>query len=560
MLRFAPAFAILVLLGPVVFGLLATLLPAFGFLPSLGGTEPTLDHFRQLIDYPGIGRSTALSLFSGLIATFIAFLIVVFFVSAWYGTRTFDRVQHIISPLLSVPHAAAAFGLAFLIAPSGFFMRMISPGLTGSTRPPDLLILNDPLGLSMMAGLVAKEIPFLLLVTLAALPQTRALQSSQLARSFGYGRVLGFLFSTWPNVYQQIRLAVFAVIAYATSVVDVAVILGPSAPPPLAVKLTQWMNDPEITLRFSASAGALLQLGVTIAAILIWILGEKLASYGVRRLRDRGVRGSRDGLVRITSISVISCAGLAIFAGLGILALWSFAGFWSFPNALPASVTLRNWERVLPSLSSPLTTTLLTGFVATIIAIIITLACLEREARTGRSGGSRALLFVYIPLIVPQVSFVFGLQIFFVSLGIDAIWPSLVLVHLIFVLPYVFLSLSDPWRAWDKRYGYISAGLGASLDRTFWKIRFPMLLKPILAASAVGFAVSIGQYLPTLLIGAGRWPTITTEAVALASGGDRRVIGVYAFMQMVLPFIGFALALFLPALLFRNRRDMRAGV
>ena len=49
-----------------------------------------------------------------------------------------------------------------------------------------------------------------------------------------------------------------------------------------------------------------------------------------------------------------------------------------------------------------------------------------------------------------------------------------------------------------------------------------------------------------------------TEAVALASGGDRRVIGVYAFVQMVLPFIGFALATLVPAILFRNRKDMKA--
>ncbi len=46
-----------------------------------------------------------------------------------------------------------------------------------------------------------------------------------------------------------------------------------------------------------------------------------------------------------------------------------------------------------------------------------------------------------------------------------------------------------------------------------------------LTALAVGFAVSIGQYLPTLLLGWGRVPTITTEAVALSSGGDRRIDG-----------------------------------
>ena len=86
-----------------------------------------------------------------------------------------------------------------------------------------------------------------------------------------------------------------------------------------------------------------------------------------------------------------------------------------------------------------------------------------------------------------------------------------------------------------------------------------MLLKPALVAMGVGFAVSIGQYLPTVLIGAGRLPTITTEAVSLASGGDRRVIGVYAFLQMALPFVGFALAAAIPAFLFRNRSAMRSN-
>ena len=84
------------------------------------------------------------------------------------------------------------------------------------------------------------------------------------------------------------------------------------------------------------------------------------------------------------------------------------------------------------------------------------------------------------------------------------------------------------------------------------------MLKPALVASAVGFAVSVGQYLPTVLIGAGRWPTITTEAVALASGGNRRIIGVYAFVQMLLPFVGFAMATLIPAFVFRNRSDMKA--
>ncbi|MEN0041303.1 MAG: ABC transporter permease subunit [Pseudomonadota bacterium] len=556
MLRLAPALALLVLLGPVACGLIATFLPAFGYLPSLGGNEFTTRHFHDVLQVGGMARSLSLSYFTGLATTLIAFVIVWLFVAGWYGTAMFSRMQHLISPLLSVPHAAAAFGLAFLIAPSGMLLRVLSPWATGFDRPPDWLLLQDPNGIALIAGLVVKEIPFLLLVTLAALPQTPAAQAARVAGSMGYGRIAGFTFATWPLVYRQIRLAVFAVIAFATSTVDVALVLGPATPPTLAVKLTQWMSDPDIALRFTACAGALLQLGVTMAAILTWIAGERIIAAVCTKLRNGGARFVRDATLRATGATLTGSAAFTVFAGLAMLALWSVSGFWSFPDALPGSYNLRSWSRTLPQLSGPLVTTLATGLIATAIAVVLTLACLEREARTGRTGGNRALLFIYIPLLIPQVAFVFGLQLFFLGLGWDASFPALVFVHLIFVLPYVFLALSDPWRAYDKRFVWLSAGLGQSPTRTFWRVRFPMLLKPVLVAAAVGLAVSIGQYLPTLLIGAGRWPTVTTEAVALASGGNRRVIGVMAFVQMVLPFIGFALAAAIPALLFRKRRGM----
>jgi putative thiamine transport system permease protein len=86
-----------------------------------------------------------------------------------------------------------------------------------------------------------------------------------------------------------------------------------------------------------------------------------------------------------------------------------------------------------------------------------------------------------------------------------------------------------------------------------------MMLRPVLTSLAVGLAVSVGQYLPTLLVGGGRVTTLTTEAVALSSGGNRRIIGAYAVLQMVLPALGFALALAAPAMVWRHRRGMRTG-
>jgi len=161
------------------------------------------------------------------------------------------------------------------------------------------------------------------------------------------------------------------------------------------------------------------------------------------------------------------------------------------------------------------------------------------------------LLILYAPLILPQVSFLFGAQVLLVTVGLDGHWAGLIWAHLLFVLPYIFLSLSEPYRALDPRYARTATCLGLSPWRVFLRVRLPMLLKPILIAAAVGFAVSIGEYLPTVFAGAGRLTTLTTEAVALAGGGDRRTIGAFAVLQAALPLIGFALAAAIPALWMR---------
>ncbi len=552
-----PVLAFALLIGPVVAGLLGAVLPALGFLPTLGGTSLSLAAFEELSTEPGLWWSCWLSLSIGLVTTMISFLIVMVFVAGWQGTRAFGFVERLVSPMLSVPHAAAAFGLAFLIAPSGALMRLVSPHLTGLTRPPDLLIVNDLWGVSMMAGLVIKEIPFLMLVTLAALPQARSRELSRVTAGLGYGRLAGFTHAVMPLLYRQIRLPVLAVLAYATSVVDVAMILGPTTPAPLAVRVLQWQSDPDLHRRFVAAAGAVLQLGVTAFALLIWLTGERVMARLCRIAAPSGHRYVRDRTGRIAGAGAMILSVAIIVAGLVVLAAWSAAGLWRFPDAAPLSFSLANWARALPSLVAPLINALAIAAAASGFAVILALGALEYEARAGKTPTIRALVVLFLPLLVPQIAFLFGLEIVFARLALTGTLAAIVVVHLVFVFPYVLLSLGDPWRSWDRRYGHVTHALGKSDNTVFWRVRLPMLTRPVLTAAAVGFAVSIGLYLPTLLVGAGRWPTITTEAVALAAGADRRLIGVTAFIQAILPFAGFALALAIPAVMFRNRAQMR---
>lgn len=559
MLKLAPALTLALMLGPVAAGLFGTLLPAAGYVPALGGTAMSLEPLRLLLGQPGIGQSALLSLGTGLAATLGAFAVVVLFTAAFEGSRFFRLLRRLLSPLMAVPHAAAAFGLAFLIAPSGFVMRLLSPWATGLQRPPDLLIVGDPLGLTMTLGLMAKEIPFLFLMLLAALPQADPLRSQRVAASLGYAPVAGWLTTVLPRVYPQIRLPVFAVLAYATSVVDVALILGPTTPSPLAVRLTGWMNDPDLSLRFMASAGALTQLGLSLFAILLWICGERLAAMLGRRWIEGGRRSAAERLTPALSGSAMALLAAAMLAGLALLALWSLAGPWRFPDALPRSLTFRAWTAHGQAAGDAIATTLAIALPVIAVAIALALACLENETRDGRPVQHRSLPLLYLPLIVPQIAFLFGLQILFLMAGLHDTLLAVALGHMVFVLPYVFLALSDPWRAVDPRYGHMASALGASPARSFWRVRLPLARKAVATAAALGFAVSVAQYLPTLLIGGGRVSTVTTEAVALAAGGNRQLIGLYGLLQMLLPFAAFLLAAAIPGVAHRRRADGEAA-
>jgi len=555
-LRLFPVVALCLFLAPVGAGLIATVLPAFGYFPALGGESLSLEPWRTLFTLPGIAESLRLTLFTGFLATLLAFVIVIGFCSVVHGTRLFNRAQIMLSPLLATPHVAVAIGLSFLISPSGWMARWVSPWLTGWNRPPDVSIIHDPLGLSFVLGLLLKEVPYLTLMTVAALGQVRSRETLVVARSLGYSPVKAWLRTVLPQIYPQIRLPIYAVLAFSMSVVDVAIVLAPTNPPPLSALVFRLFLDRDLKMIFPAAAGACLQFMVVVAAICLWRLMELTVQRVARPWLTKGPANERNLFAGPFWIGIVG--GLVSLSLLGTLALvlWSFARSWFYPQSLPQAWTLSHWARQLQGLVWPSTVTLVVGFSAAIIALILTIGCLQNERVNGLGSTSRTLWLLYTPLLVPQIAFLFGVQILLVRFDLDNTWTALVWSHLLFVFPYVFLSLADPWRSFDVRYRDSALTLTGSSLKTFFLVELPLMLMPTLFALALGFAVSVGQYLPTIFAGGGRFTTLTVEAVTLSSGGDRRVVGIYAFIQAALPLIVYCSAIMIPRWAYRKRRGM----
>jgi putative thiamine transport system permease protein len=220
------------------------------------------------------------------------------------------------------------------------------------------------------------------------------------------------------------------------------------------------------------------------------------------------------------------------------LAVGSLAGVWPFPQLWPQQWSLQAWQSVAAS-AATLWTTLALAAASAAAALVWAVAWLECAPPAWDAPLRR---LVYLPLLLPSVLWVVGVHRLALAWHIDAQFAGLWLAHSLAAVPYVLIALSPAYLGFDARYAQIAASLRKSRFTFLARIKWPLLRASLLAALAVGFAVSVAQYLPTLFVGAGRFNTVTTEAVTLASGAQRPLTAAYAWLQWLLPAMVFALA------------------
>jgi putative thiamine transport system permease protein len=232
--------------------------------------------------------------------------------------------------------------------------------------------------------------------------------------------------------------------------------------------------------------------------------------------------------------------------------LGSFTGTWPFPSLMPTHWSLAAWGTVWESMATVWTTVWLAAASAA-CALVWVVAWLEWAPKVWQQ---RMQTLAYAPLLLPALLWVIGLHRLTLAWGLDATASGVWLAHTLACLPYVLLTMVGAYGGFDARCRQLAASLGQTRSAFLLRVKWPMLRATLASGFAVGFAVSVAQYLPTLYVGAGRISTVTTEAVALAAGGQRSLMAAFAWLQWLLPALVFAGA----AWLGRKRRFLQRAV
>ncbi len=497
--------------------------------------------WRALLADPQLLRALALSLSTALASTALALCACLALVTHLHGTPLWRRMSRALAPMLALPHAAFAIGLALLVMPAGLLARLLAP-LAGWSAPPDWPTVNDANGIGLTLVLFGKELPFLLWNTVALLSRPDVAQSLEgwlaSGATLGYRRAAVWWRVLWPLLLPRLAWPLVAVLAYSLTVVDLALIVGPASPPTLAVLAWQGLQDGNVARNGEGAAAALLLGIVLLPLVAVSGLACRVAARAWLHVALDGRRHVR----RLGTAAATRALWRGLLAMYGVVALLlvasSCVGVWTFPSLWPQAWASEAWSQVLGSSAVLGLSAGLAAFAA-LAALGLVLCWFEA---TPASWDARVMPLVLAPLVIPSLLLMAGLYALALRLALDGTLTGLAWVHTLVTLPYVFVALAPAWRSFDRRYEWTALALGRSRWAFWWRIKLPLLAAPLAAALAVGFAVSVAQYLPTQFIGAGRYASVTTEAVTLASGGQRHTAAAFAVLQALLPAIGFGMA------------------
>jgi putative thiamine transport system permease protein len=526
MTRLLPALIIGLLGWPLLLGLPAL---AVGLWPGL----------MALLADPQCWPALRSALGSAVLGTAGALLLVLWLAAGRYPGRRFKRLQAWLAPLMAVPHAAWAVGLLFLLAPSGLLMRVPSL-LLGWETPPQIITTQDPWGLSLSLALVFKEAAFMAWIMAAQLAAAPTERWMLICRSLGLSPSQGWWSVVVPWLLPRLRAPVLVAFAYALTPVDMALVLGPSSPPGLGVLALGWMNDPDVAVQAKGMAAAMLLLLPVLLLAVLWPSRTSILLHD----RPRSAQPPEPLGSRVSSL-VLGLMGLLLLGVVCALLLWSLAGSWFFPAPWPSQWTLQAWQAG----SGALTNTALIAGLSVALALPLALLLLE-------TWPARHDAWLWLPLLLPPLPLAWLMQAGFIRADLDGGLLALVWSHLPWVLPYVILVLLGPYRSVDRRWRLVGSSLGLPRWRLCLQVIWPMLMRPLALAAAVGVAVSCALYLPTALVGGGLWPTSATEAVLAAAGGNRRTAAVQSLLQTLLPLLVLLAAVALSTALARWRRGL----
>ncbi len=365
-----------------------------------------------------------------------------------------------------------------------------------------VLALWGPRGLlSAWFGVNLQDTPWLLLygnlffnlclVVRAGVDALASVNARQVAaaRSLGATPWRAFWRIEWPAIAPWLMSSLCLVFLYCFAGFGLALVLGGQRFATVEVEIYTLVAH-ELQLG-QASVLALWMLGLTGAVALLYALLEKrlAAPSRVQPMARRPPQGLVQWLALVGALTV-----LFVICAMPILAIvWrALAAGWStWATLLDAEVAAALWNTLRFSGIALL--------LATLLGVLHALAA--RRSVLWRAA-------VFLPFVVSPVTVAFGLLLLYP--GWTASLPLLLAAYAVLAYPFVAKSMAAGLDSLPPHVLQASRTLGASPQRTFWRVTLALLRPALRRGMAFAAATALGEFAVTLFLSRPEWATLTT--------------------------------------------------
>lgn len=211
---------------------------------------------------------------------------------------------------------------------------------------------------------------------------------------------------------------------------------------------------------------------------------------------------------------------------------------YDYKSILPEVIGIDNFKKFFTvNYLRLLFCSVLMSIVSAAITIIISLPIANILPNISMRYRTTLYVILLAPILVPQFVYFYGIQNVFARLGIVNTYIGVILSHVIVMMPYAIINLSNDILLYGKKYEEVAFVMRASDFRLYKDIMIPLIKGTLVNTLGLLFIISFSQYFITLMIGGGVVKTYATYIFPLILGNDRNFAAKAAFIYIAINII-----------------------
>ena len=180
---------------------------------------------------------------------------------------------------------------------------------------------------------------------------------------------------------------------------------------------------------------------------------------------------------------ILVIVGICILLPILNLIIWAFTERWAWPDLLPQTYSLRAIKEIFSRKDEMIQlfmSSILLSLVVAILSVIIGLMTSRAFVLYDFKYKKQLYFATILPFLIPSTVFAMGIHVIFIKWGLSNSVLGVIIVHLIYSLPYATRLLMDGTMAVGNKLEEQAKVLGANTFQAFTMVTLPILSPVIL--------------------------------------------------------------------------------